>query len=231
MKKSIAGLLILMLALVAIPLKAEKDVRKVDTFTAVSLGVAADVYIQQGSTQSLELRGDEEDLERIETEVVNGRLKIKTNKSWGWSWRSGRIEIFITVKDLDGLSVSGSGKIITEDRFSTDRMRLNVSGSGRIQANIDAKEVDIDISGSGSVTLRGKSENSTVDISGSGRLSALEHTGDLYDIHISGSGSAKINVEQAIYASISGSGSVRYTGNPDKVRSKVSGSGSVKSMN
>jgi putative autotransporter adhesin-like protein len=223
-------IMIFMVACVA-PIKADTDKRDVATFTKVSLGISANVYISQGNTQSLELRGDADDLENIETEVKDGRRKIRTKSKLSWNWKSSKIEIFITMKELEGLSVAGSGKIVTQDNFKTNELDLDVSGSGKIDANVNADDIDIDISGSGSVTLKGASNNSSVQISGSGRLTALEHKGNSYDIQISGSGSCKINVVNEISARISGSGSVRYTGDPEKVRSNVSGSGSVKKMN
>ena len=64
-------------------------------------------------------------------------------------------------------------------------------------------------------------------ISGSGRFEGLGLQASSYDVDISGSGSAKISVTEAIYSQISGSGSIHYKGNPQKVRSDVSGSGRV----
>jgi autotransporter translocation and assembly factor TamB len=217
-----------MLVLSASELKAQSEKRNVPEFTEISLGIAADVYIKRGNTQSLELRGDDDELEKVETEVSGGRLRIRKEQSWGWSGRSSRIEIYITMKALDGLSVSGSGRIVLEDQFSMADLNLDVSGSGKIDGNVDAGDIDADISGSGSINLKGRCRESSVDISGSGRYNALDMEGRVYDIRISGSGSCRINVVDEIEANISGSGSVRYKGDPGRVCRKVSGSGSVK---
>ena len=51
-----------------------------------------------------------------------------------------------------------------------------------------------------------------------------------YNIHISGSGSCKINVSKEIDANVSGSGSISYRGNPEKVYHHASGSGKIRKI-
>jgi hypothetical protein len=46
---------------------------------------------------------------------------------------------------------------------------------------------------------------------------------------VSGSGNIALNVSKELDASISGSGDIRYSGNPPSVRTKVSGSGDISS--
>jgi len=67
-------------------------------------------------------------------------------------------------------------------------------------------------------------------VSGSGKVLAAELEANRCDIRISGSGDVEINVKNEIEANISGSGTVSYKGNPAKVNSHASGSGSVKKM-
>jgi len=170
-------------------------------------------------------------LENTETEV-RGDMLVIGSRRWGWfSWGfSERVEIYITVNEINDLSVGGSGKIIGENKFTSDNMDIDVSGSGRIEFNTDAKNMEISISGSGKIELKGTSKNNDLHISGSGKLLAEYMEAESYEVHISGSGSARVNVKTMIDARISGSGSVYYKGDPDKVRSDVSGSGRVRRM-
>ena len=94
--------------------------------------------------------------------------------------------------------------------------------------NTDAEDVTIDISGSGTVVLEGKGDDGDIEISGSGTLYAEDFSTHTFQIEISGSGKCEVNVSQTLDADISGSGSVYYKGNPEKVRSNISGSGRVR---
>ena len=56
---------------------AQKETRQVNGFDEVSMGISGDLYLKQGSSTSLELQGDDDDLEDVITEVKNGKLVIK----------------------------------------------------------------------------------------------------------------------------------------------------------
>lgn len=231
-------ILLLMLFVYAFAVEANptaprsKETRDLPEFNSISLRVSGNVYLKQGSTQKVEIEGSERSLEEIETRVVNRRLIIEWEGARRWfSWSNhGSVDIYITVKDIRELSVSGSGIIESESNFNIEDLELSVSGSGRLDFEADADNVDIRISGSGRIELEGTSNDNEIHISGSGRLYAADMKARSYDVRITGSGSCRVNVSSEIYASISGSGSVYYRGDPDKVRSNVSGSGRMRRM-
>jgi len=226
-KYSMAALLIVGVMLISNQIVAQKETREVPTFTSVSFGISGNLYIKQGSTQSVVLEGD--DLDEVVTEVKSGRLKIK-NRNNGWRIGSRKRDVYITITRLDGLNLSGSGKVIGEGTFKSNDLDLGISGSGTLDLDVDADYIDTGISGSGDVELTGSAGKHDVSISGSGRLNAEELATEIYKISISGSGSVRINVSKEIESSVSGSGSIYYKGNPDKVYNHSSGSGKIRKI-
>ncbi len=208
----------------------KKETRKVGTFDYVSLAISADLIITQGSSNSLVLEGDSEDLEEIETYVKEGKLKIKNESNSWFGNNRGDVKIYVTLVNFKGASVSGSGSISSSNNLKGTDVSVKVSGSGNINLFVECTSLDAHISGSGEIELEGKSDVVDLHISGSGDMNSVEMGVNRLEAHISGSGSAKVNVKEEIDAHISGSGKIRYTGNPTKIREKVSGSGSVKSL-
>jgi hypothetical protein len=207
----------------------QSETRNVDPFTAISMGVAGDLFITQGNRQSVVVEGDRDDLEDLITEVRNGKLQIRFERS-GWNFNRDRITIRVTAPEITEISLGGSGKVISENTLEADHLELSVSGSGRMELRIEADELETSISGSGNMRLSGNADEVQLTISGSGSLDAEELNADSYNVQISGSGRSRINVGDQLDARISGSGSVYYSGNPDKVISNVSGSGKVRKL-
>ena len=135
------------------------------------------------------------------------------------------------MKELEGVSVSGSGNLESQGTFTCDFLDLNVSGSGNLQFDAKANEIEANISGSGNMRLSGKSEAVDMVISGSGRLRASDLVADRYSVRISGSGNCDIHVNSVLDARITGSGTIRYSGNPEKVYNKSTGRGSIRKVN
>jgi hypothetical protein len=231
MKSRILFFTILMVGLfVASPVLAKDEIREVAPFSKISLRISAKVYVEQGDNQNVKIVADPETLEEIITEVKDRTLNIRfPNNDIFKRWDPGKIEIYITVPEVDGLTVSGSGDIVSND-INTRILDLVVSGSGNIKLEkLAAEKVDASISGSGNINIKegGVAEELNVRISGSGNVDARGFEAKNVNVQTSGSGNCSVVSNGSVKARISGSGNVYYSGNPS-VDSSVSGSGSVK---
>jgi hypothetical protein len=207
-----------------------KEKRDVGSFNKISLGISADLYLSQGSKTEVVIDAEERMMEYIITEVTNGNLKIKYDK-----WRvprHKRIKIYITIPEIKGLNVSGSGDIIAETDINGEDIEFNISGSGKIIIdNLKVSDAEASISGSGGLLLAGSEtlESFEISISGSGDMKAEKLKVDKFMARISGSGTCEVHVLSELTANISGSGGVYYAGNPI-VDVRISGSGKVRPL-
>jgi len=189
----------------------QREVRNVDSFTKISFGFPGKLYLKQGSPQKVELEGDRDILEEVETDVSGGRLRIGKEDRWfDWSFNDEKITVYITVPNIEAVSVSGSGDIIGQSKIKTNNLDLNVSGSGSMKLDVEANgDVEADVSGSGDMDLQGRFRSFESDVSGSGRIvlaATIDETADF---------------------GISGSGRVMASGSADFVKTRISGSGKV----
>ena len=208
--------------------KFKKDVRTVEKFDGIALGISADVKLTQGSPQSITIEGNANDLEKIITETDGSTLKIRAKPG---SWHMNKVTVYITMESVKNLHISGSGSVIAQNTISTDNLELHISGSGSLEiSDLKAGSISSHISGSGKIKLSGKSaERHEIHISGSGDVLANELLTQNVDVHISGSGNCKINASTKLSARVSGSGDVYYSGKP-LIDASVSGSGKIKEM-
>lgn len=215
--------------------KAENQTRKVDKFTEISLRVGATLHLEQGENQNLEIVAKSSTLEELITEVKDGKLIIRfPNKDFFWkTFQPGEIIIYVTVPEITGLGVSGSGDILAEDGIKTKDLELAVSGSGNIKMkDLDAVAVKSIISGSGNIILAGDkgAEDLSVAISGSGDFKGLDFNADDVNVKVSGSGNVGVTANKNLTVRVAGSGDVTYKGHP-LVDQSVAGSGKIKHVN
>lgn len=270
MKKQATIFSVLMLCVVMLQAQT-KETRDVGTFTKIAFRVPGKLYLRQGSPQKVVIEGKKDILDKIETNVEGSRLVIENEDERNWKWGSDEeVNVYITVKEIDALSVGGSGDLIGETKIVADDIDLNVSGSGNMKVDVEASgDMESDVSGSGNIELRGKCDNFNSDVSGSGKVMlTLNASGDAEfgvsgsgkieasgtasrvktsisgsgkvlaanletnscEVRITGSGDVEINVKNELDANITGSGSVRYKGNPTKVNSHSAGSGHVRKL-
>ncbi len=227
MKNIVIGLM-LVSALLSYNVKADEieETRQVETFSLIDLRIAGNVYIKQGNDQKVVVKGNQKDIEDLITEVKNGNLIIRYEN---WFGTHSKVEVFIEVKEIDGMDVSGSGSILAEGAIKTDEIEFEVSGSGSITIpELTARIIENDISGSGKINLSGTGnvEKMDCEISGSGKVYAFGITAENVSCEISGSGKIETTAASYLEADISGSGKVYYKGNA-RINADISGSGKV----
>jgi len=183
---------------------SKTESRAVGSFSKIDLSGSPDVEVAVGPATSVSVTTDDNILPIVETTVGGDTLSIDSKGSYNTSLG---VKVNITVPTLDGVSVSGSGNI-------------RVTG-------LKADDMDAGITGSGDVTLGGVVNRLSAKITGSGTLRAGDLVAKHVRVTVTGSGDATVHATEELDASVTGSGDVRYSGNPPHVGKNVTGSGNI----
>ncbi|RPD98788.1 DUF2807 domain-containing protein [Aureibaculum marinum] len=203
--------------------------RTVSDYDKIGVAGSFDVELIEASEGDITIEGEDNLLRYIITEVDGKELKIK--------WKRGirirtskKIKITVPFKDINEIALAGSGDITSNATITADEFKINLAGSGDIDLKLKVVKLKSAISGSGDLSLRGETINFDCAVSGSADVDADDLITDNSTIRVSGSADVSIHVNQVLDAVVSGSGDISYKGNPKKNISKVSGSGSVRSL-
>lgn len=204
------------------------ETRNVGNFDEIGVSGSFDVNLVKGTEGKIDIKIEKNLLPYLITEVSNGELKIKWKKGTNIRTHKG-VKLTVYFKDVSGVTLSGSGDIVSKDVIKSNKFSVALSGSGDINLNLDVGEMDSRISGSGDLTFKGSADSFSSSVSGSGDIEAFGLQTNSANIKVSGSGDLTISVKNELYARVSGSGDISYKGNPSKEDVKVSGSGNISS--
>lgn len=205
-----------------------EQTRSVSGYHGVASGGSFTVYIKIDGTESLRLKGDAADLQKIETVVENGILQIRFPKNQEWRHEHiGHIDVYVTAKALSSVSLGGSGSIDVDGVVKGDKVKVSMGGSGNITTAVESTDLNVSIAGSGNIKVKGKAVDAHISIAGSGNLRGEDLKTEAADISIAGSGDVHMGIEKTISAHIAGSGSVVYSGNATVSTISSAGSGRV----
>lgn len=197
--------------------------------SGVELHSSFDVFLTQGSPAGVRIEAEDNIIPHIELQVYNDVLNIQTENGI-WLQPRRRVKIYVTSPTFNSVQCTGSGNIRSQTKISNEnKLKVSASGSGDINLEIDAPEVEAGVSGSGGIELAGETKKIYGDVSGSGNIKAMNLKAEESELHVSGSGNVQVYSSVKVNASISGSGDVRYKGDA-RVSSNVSGSGSIKKV-
>jgi hypothetical protein len=202
--------------------------RSVANYDQISVTGMMEVQLIAGSEGKIEIEAESNLMEFIETEVSNGHLRITIQKGVNIApSKNYPIRIVVPFETLGALTLTGSGHIRNSDVIKAREFKINVTGSGNMNLNLITENLESTITGSGDLKLKGTSGEFKCKVTGSGDVFAYDLKAFKVDASVTGSGDVEVSVENELNAKISGSGDIKYRGNPDKQNFKTSGSGSV----
>ena len=178
------------------------DSRDLDEFTFVVIQGAMDVIISAGESQNVEITTDSDYIVRVETHVDDGTLYI----SQEGRWRNRGVDIEISVRSLDGISIEGAADI-------------DVTG-------IDSDRFELGIDGAGDITLEGTCGSIEIEINGAGDVDAEELRCRNANVIINGAGDVDAYASESVEAELNGVGDITICGDPSSVRPRIHGLGS-----
>jgi hypothetical protein len=197
---------------------------EIGKFTRLVISGNFNVIMTQSDKPSLKLEMDENLMEIIRVTEEGNTLRIDTKIN---ILQAREKNIYISIKDLDKLDLSGAVKVTTDSVIRLESLGILASGAVRLDMSIEARQLKLDLAGASECDIRGKVEGLRMQLSGAGDFDAFDLVARDVEIDLSGAGSARVYATEQLDVSISGAGSVKYRGDPD-VHKHISGLGSLK---
>ena len=185
-----------------------------------------DVILEKGTEGTITVTTDENIHEYVTVESSKGVLKIKIKNNVNINTKNG-LHITVPFTDLDNVSLTGSGEILTKDQIKSDQFEAEITGSGDMTLNIDVNSIDAKVIGSGDLKINGTATDLEIKVTGSGDFDGGSLISQNVEAYVSGSGDARVVAKSSIKARVNGSGDIDYSGNPNTSDNKVMGSGDI----
>jgi len=187
---------------------AASETRAITDFDELVVTGNLGVTLVAGQEPSLELSGDDNLLELVETRRRGRRLEISMAPG-SYSFREPLV-VRIGVSSLSRATVGGVCTVTLTDLSGGD-LQLVADGASSVTASGRASDLDVETNGAADVDLLG--------------LEAED-----VEVGINGSGTVKLHATAGLRVEINGSGTVVYAGAPRVTAVEISGSGSVRAQ-
>ena len=145
-------------------IKGNKEVTQVikeisQEFNALEIDDALEVTLTQGDNNAYALNIDSNLVDILQFSVTDSILKIYTTNN---ITSSKKLEINLTVTELEHLILKNDAKVKGEGRFTSDKFYLSAYNSSRIDMDVSADDVTITLQRDAGGKIKVKSENTTI---------------------------------------------------------------------
>lgn len=198
-------------------------------FSSVEVKGVLNVYISQGSSESLTVKTDENLMQYIDFDVKGGHLILNTKPNVKIK-KSTEMSLYLNVASIDALTLSGVGTVKTDGPLEMEQLELSCSSVGNTSLEILTSRLNAKTSMVGNFELIGSADFARIKNTAVGNLNAFDFKVKHLDIVTSGVGNTKVFASDDISVTSSGIGSVRIKGNPQINEMRKKGIGSVKKI-
>ncbi|NND85380.1 MAG: DUF2807 domain-containing protein [Acidimicrobiia bacterium] len=204
------------------------ETRDVDGFDTIDFRAFGTLIIEEGTRDSLTVRGDDNLMGRVETYTEGDRLVIEIEDGI-IPLPSDGFEYVVTVRDLRDLDVAGAGRVVV-DGFTGDALDVDFSGAGTVDLRgVDVETLEVSFTGAGQMLASGRATFHDARISGAGNYDAGSLATAETTLSSSGAGNAEVWATDELTIDSSGVGKVSYWGSPNTDIS-TSGIGGVEEL-
>ena len=174
-------------------------------FTKIKVSTGLDLYLSQGTKNKVTLEADENLHDIIITEVNDGVLKIYSEKN---IWQAKARKVYLTVKNLEGLTATSGSDVYTEDILKVETIKVSATSGADIR-------------------ISGTANNHTSRANSGASIEAYKLISKNATVNVSSGADINIYASESINAKASSGGDIDFKGNPREINKKSSSGGSV----
>lgn len=186
--------------------------RDLSGFNRIRSNFSGDITVVLGSTYSISVRGQDNIVEVLKTEVVDSTLKIAFDKNIK---KHDSLAIYITMPRLRNIDHPGAGKFVVNSNISEPNFSIIMTGAGSVWCKRIAAQSNLDLynEGKGDLTITaGSAQNAVLSVTSTGSIETSNVVFQKCDATLSGTGNMSLFATQLLTVNISGSGNITYSG-------------------
>lgn len=201
-----------------------QDRKATDNFTGIEVSTGLDLYITQGSKNTITVEADENLHDIIITEVENGILKVYSEKS---IWKAKSRKIYVTIKTLASLKATSGSDIYGQDIIKTAEISISATSGADIRVSIDAQSIETSATSGAGIRISGIAVNHASSATSGSSIDAYELKSK--NVLAKATSGADINIyaSERLEAKATSGGDIDFKGNPKKIDKKSTSGGSV----
>jgi hypothetical protein len=193
-------------------------------FHSIVLKGHYEVYLTQGTSSKVEVKGD---TERLETWVEDGVLYVEGSSK---IWKGGDAVLYIQVAEFRSLSSSGAIELQSEGVITGDDVELELAGASEVSLALEVRKLWLQTAGASEVELSGNALYADFISAGASEINAMSFKVRSLGIETAGASELDVYVTDEMKVKARGASEIRYRGNPEHIIRDLKGATSLESI-
>jgi Putative auto-transporter adhesin, head GIN domain len=194
--------------------------------TRLDVAYGFDVRVSLGQPEAVTVTYDDNLADLLDVHVDGKTLRIQLQPNSNIDHHP-TLRAEVTISRLEEIRAAGASTVTVASKLPDSGLRLLVSGSSRVGADLALDRAEATVSGSSRPELTGTANALSAQGSGASNLELADLHLQNLDIKLSGASHGNVNVTGTITAQVSGASKLTYAGTPQFAKRDTSGGSSI----
>ncbi|TYA53900.1 DUF2807 domain-containing protein [Formosa maritima] len=195
------------------------------SFSSIKVSRGIDLYLTQSDTESLSVEADENLQEIITTNIENDVLIITASENIG---RSTSKKVMLSFNHISAIKATSGSDVVSNNTIRVSDLELNSTSGSDIELTLDAESVNCHSTSGSDIELKGKTNNFIAEATSGSSIKAEDLMTFNAQVKATSGANIRVNTSKKLTAKASSGGDIRYSGNPEIIKTSDGVSGSIK---
>ena len=195
-----------------------------NNFTQIRASNGLDIYITQDKKTTVVVEADENLQNIIKTEVINGVLKIYSDKNIR---RAKAKKIYVSAPSIDGVTATSGSNVVSENTLKSTHFEAKSTSGANLKLIVDATDITSKSTSGANLRLSGQTIDYTANASSGSNTKSYDLKCKNVTVKVSSGANIDVFASNSIIAKATSGEDIGYKGNPIKAKIKSSSGGSI----
>lgn len=194
-------------------------------FDQIKVSQGLDLYITQSNDVALSIEADENLHDLIMTDVENNILRIYSTENIR---RSSSKKIMLNINDISAIKATSGSDVYSTNTIEVDELELNTTSGADMKLDVKTQILNCHSTSGSDIRVSGTTKVLIAEATSGSDIKADKLKAETSKVKATSGADISVNTSKELTARATSGGDVRYSGNPEKVNTSDSSSGSVR---
>ena len=188
----------------------QQQERRLEDFHKIDVAGSFKVYFTQDSIQRIMVTADSNLMDYIQTDVVNGELKVSPRSRI----RSRNLQLDISAMELTHFKASGGAHVFGTNLITGPELNLRGSAGSSFEMETLVERLMVRLSSGSDAMLAGQADSATFQASSGSQVNAFDLVAQTVKVTASSGSNLNVNAQKELSVKASSGSDIQYMGAP-----------------
>ncbi|WP_299101416.1 head GIN domain-containing protein [uncultured Winogradskyella sp.] len=194
-------------------------------FESIKISQGIDLYITQSNNIALTVEADENLMDLIMTEVVDGTLRIYSTENIR---RATSKKVLLNIETISSIKGTSGSSVYSKNTLEVDKLELHTTSGTHIKVDVKTKKLECSTTSGSEIEVSGITETLYANATSGSDIDASDLQAESSDVRATSGADISVNTSKTLIAKATSGGDIRYSGNPEKIETADSSAGRVR---